>query len=75
MFEDSDDGAGQSYPEDQRGVIQLVADNEAALRDEARQIERIGGESHAECDGVLGSHEAGDAILQLLMNGHGTCDE
>ena len=58
VLEHLDRGARQARAEHQRRVIQLVAEYEAALADQSRYVERVGGEAHAEGDGRVDAEEA-----------------
>ena len=70
MLENLDGGPGKSEAENERRVIELVADDEAAFADQSRQVEAVRRESHAHGDGVLHSQEFGDRLFKLSMDRH-----
>lgn len=53
MFEDLDCSARQPQAEDETGVVLLITENEAARTEKSRNVEGVGGKSHAEHNGIF----------------------
>ena len=68
VFEDLNGGARQARAEHERGVVELVAEYEAALADQIGNVGGVGGEAHAEDDGALDAEEGGHTLLDLAMD-------
>ena len=69
MLEHLDGGTGQLEAEDEGSVVELVGDDEAPLRGDPRQVEAVGGETHAERDGVLHPQKLGHRRFELAVDG------
>ena len=65
MLEDADGGSRESEAQDERGVVELVRDDQTVLVDQLRKVEAVGSEPHPEDDGVIGPDELGNGRLQL----------
>ena len=71
VVEDKNFGAGQTRAVDDRGVIELVGDDEVVFAQHRRHRSRIGGESGLEDDASFDILEARDFFLQLHVDFHG----
>ncbi len=65
MLEDRAGGPWQPEPEDEWGVIELVADDQTVLVDQPRKVQAVGGEPHPEGDRGFGTNEFGHRLFQL----------
>ena len=65
MLEDAGRSLGVPGASDDGGVVELVADNEAALLDEGGDVGRVGGKAHGRHDGGRLAHIAGHQRLHL----------
>jgi len=59
-----DSGATESRAEHERGVVELVAQNKAALAHEHRNVHGVGGEAHAKGHARLRAQKLAHARLQ-----------
>ena len=49
-------------------MIELVGENEAALRHDLRQVEAVGGKTHPDDDGVLRADKFSNSFFQLSVD-------
>ena len=72
--EDRPRGLREAYAVDDRGVVQLVADDQVALPGDGRDDAAVGGEARLEGERRLHVFEDRQATLQLLVQLHGAGD-
>ena len=72
MLENFDSGAGKSEPENERGVVQLVTDNQTPLADQPGQVQAVGGETHANSNGIFNAKKLCHCFLQLSVDCEGS---
>ncbi len=67
VLEDLHRCAGEPHAQDKRGVVELIADDEASLGEEAGDVEGVGGESHPAGQSILHAKELGNGVLKLKV--------
>lgn len=70
---DLDLGAGQPAAQHEGGVVELVAEDEAALLDEGGDVGGVGREAHPHDDCVLLTHKLRNQRLQTVVDVQGAC--
>ena len=75
MLEHPDMGAAEPGTKTNRGMIELVGDDEGAFADESRDDGGVGGETHGADEGVLSADKHGDEGLADDMEIIGTACE
>lgn len=73
MLVDLDLCPGQPASQHERGVVELVAEDEAPFLHEGGNISGVGGEAHPNDDGVLLPNKLSDQGLQLVVDVQGAC--
>merc|ERR1719230_1875713 len=71
VLENSDKRLRKSSAKDERSVVELIGNDQSSFAHERGDVHGIGGESHAEGDGVFGAQEFGDERFQLAVDFHG----
>ena len=72
MLENFDCGARKSESENERGMVQLVTDNQTPFADQPGQVEAVGGETHANSNGIFNTEKLCHCFLQLSVDCKGS---
>ena len=67
VAEDLDLSARRAHAGHDRRVVECVRDDEAALANQSRDHDRVGGVAHAEDDSSLLADKGRDGLIQLNM--------
>ena len=71
MLKSLDGRPRQSAAENERSVVERIAENQRPRADQRGNVGAVGGEAHAEDDARLGAEEGGHQPLQALHLGAG----
>jgi len=68
MFKDPNFGFGETNAKDDRGMVELITENQTARAHDCWDINRVRSKSHSKRQCFLGSNEFGQSPVQLIMD-------